>query len=593
MTSSLVGRTLGGQYQITGRLGAGGMASVYRARQRAMGRDVALKVLERAPGLPPENIARFERERDVVSRLHHPHILPVFDFGQDDDYLYIAMQLVEAGSLDNQLEHQGGLAPELAARLLEQLCSALEYAHGQGVIHRDLKPSNLLVEGGGHVYLMDFGIALLAEATNLTTTGSVVGTPAYLSPEQLTGAPPSPRSDVYSAGVLAFELFTGRKPFEGDLYAVIQKHLNEAPPSLRSLKPELPEELDWVLARALAKDPEKRLKTAGELGAAVAAAVAGRRSEVDRLLGRTGDDTLPSLPVQEPLPVPPPPLAPPPPPKRNRAPAAAALLVLALGAAGVATRMTGGGLTHPLAYAVIGNDSAEIRLRKPDGTGAVLVNGASTPHFSPTGRLMTFDRNGDIWLKDGNQQRNLTNHEAQDFWGVFRPNGKSIVFHSNRDGGNFHLFELELDSGRVTQLTSGAGNDQWPAVSPDGQLVAFSSDRSGSPGLWLVGPGKGQPRPLLQEARFPAWSPDGQRLAFQSSRGGTAAIYVAELANPGDLKPLVATPGEQEWPTWAPSEELAFSSGGNVFACSPDGRGLRQLTQLTGHSSASYPAWSY
>jgi len=587
----LIGRTLGGQYEITGRLGAGGMASVYRARQRAMGRDVALKVLERSPGLPAELVARFERERDVVSRLHHPHILPVFDFGQDDNHLYIAMQLVEGGSLDQH----GALAPELAAQLIEQLCSALEYAHGQGVIHRDLKPSNLLLEGGRHVYLMDFGIALLAQATNLTTTGSVVGTPAYLSPEQLTGAPPSPRSDVYSAGVLAFELFTGKKPFDGELYAVIQKHLNEAPPSVRALQPELPADLDAVLARALAKDPEKRLKTAGEFGAAVAAAVAGRSAEVDRLLGRTSsDDTIPGLPIQEPVPreaaqEPPPP---PPRPKRRLAPVVA--LLLALGVAGASTRLAGGHLAHPLAYAVIGNDSAEIRLRKPDGSGAVLANGASTPHFSPTGRLMTFDRNGDVWLLEGGQQRNLTNHAALDFWGVFRPDGKSVLFHSNRDGGNFHLFELELASGRVTQLTSGPGNDQWPAVSPDGQLVAFSSDRHGSPGLWLIGPGPGQPRPLLQEgARFPVWSPDGKRLAFQSSSRGTTALYVTELANPNGVKPVVQTPGEQEWPAWAPAEELAFSSGGNIFACSPDGSGLRQLTQLGGHASASYPAWSY
>ncbi len=511
------------------------MASVYRARQRAMGREVALKVLER---ISPEQVARFERERDVVSRLHHPHILPVFDYGEDDGQHYIAMQLVEGGSLDTH----GELTPELAVRVLEQLCSALEYAHDQGVIHRDLKPSNLLLEGGSHVYLMDFGIARLAQASNLTTTGSVLGTPAYLAPEQLTGANPSRRSDVYSAGVLAFELFTGHKPFEGDMYTVIQKHLNEAPPSVRSFKPDLPEELDRVLGRALAKDPEKRFPTAREFGTALVAAAAGRPSEE---------------------------------PAKKRSPAPVAALLLALVGAGVATRLVDPPLSHPLAYSV----SGEIRLRQPDGSGTTLVNGATIPHFSQTGRLMTFERNGDVWLKEGSQQRNLTNHAAQDSWGVFRPDGKTIVFHSNRDGGRFHLFELQVASGTVTQLTYGTSNDQWPAVSPDGRTVAFSSDREGSPGLWLLEP---EPRLLLQEdARFPVWSPDGHRLAFQ----GKSGIHVTGLSNPA-AKPLM----EGEQPSWAPSEEVAFSSGGNIFACAPDGTGLRQLTDLKG---ASYPAWSY
>ncbi|MCE7946823.1 MAG: serine/threonine protein kinase [Chloroflexi bacterium CFX4] len=263
--SRFVGRTLG-QYTLEAPLGKGGMASVYRAHQASVDRYVAIKVMTPEIANDPGFVERFQREARIIGRLEHPHILPVIDFGESDGTYYIVMRYMDGGSLDD-LMRQKRLPPEEVAHYLDQIASALDYAHQKGVVHRDLKPNNVLLDRANNCYLTDFGIARIegGEQRKLTATGSVMGTPAYMSPEQAMGRPVDGRSDIYTLGVMLYEMATGKLPFMADTSAaLIFHHVYEMPPSPRQINPSLPEAVEPVFMRVLAKAPEMRYGTAEE-----------------------------------------------------------------------------------------------------------------------------------------------------------------------------------------------------------------------------------------------------------------------------------------------------------------------------------------
>ncbi len=276
--ANLIGQRLG-QYEITGLLGEGGMATVYRAQQTTIRRDVAVKVIESRLARTPEFARRFEREAQTVASLSHPFILKVFDYGQQGDLLYLVMELLTGGSLADLIA-RGPLSPELASRMLDQVAAALDYAHHKGIIHRDLKPQNVLLDGSNNAHLTDFGIAkLLSGATTLTRTGTAMGTPAYMSPEQWQGLELDARTDIYALGIILFEMLSGRQPFNADTpYSMMHKHVNEPPPSIRDLRAELPPGVDRVIQKALAKDRTQRFESALALAEAFKAALQGRES---------------------------------------------------------------------------------------------------------------------------------------------------------------------------------------------------------------------------------------------------------------------------------------------------------------------------
>jgi serine/threonine protein kinase len=263
-----------GPYQIVAPLGEGGMAAVYKAYHPAVERYVALKVLPRHMVTSEEFLTRFRREAKLLAQLQHPHILPVFDYGEEDGYPYIVMPFIVSGTMADILRKQR-LSLSEVRRVMTQIGDALSYAHGRGMIHRDIKPSNVLIDERGNCLLTDFGLARMVEsAEKLTTSGTIMGTPAYMSPEQGMGSNIDHRSDLYSLGVILYEMITGRVPYTAETpVAVVFKHIQEPLPSARKLNPNLSEALELVLLKSLAKNPDDRYQTANQLVQAVQRAI--------------------------------------------------------------------------------------------------------------------------------------------------------------------------------------------------------------------------------------------------------------------------------------------------------------------------------
>jgi len=287
----MIGQTLG-QYKIVNLLGKGGMATVYRAYQESVGRDVAFKVIKADLSELDQFSERFKREAHTVAGLSHPHILKVFDYGRHESVVYLVMELMTGGSL-TELIRSDTLTLSATTRLLEQISGALDYAHRRGIIHRDLKPANVLIDEDQNAFLTDFGIAkLLNTNTGLTQTGSVMGTPSYMPPEQWSGGAVDARTDVYALGVMLYEMVVGKVPFSADTpFHMMYKHLNEAPPSLVASLPNLPPAVDQVINRALAKNPDDRYGTASDLSNAFRTALGESVSTASSLINVT---TVPS-----------------------------------------------------------------------------------------------------------------------------------------------------------------------------------------------------------------------------------------------------------------------------------------------------------
>ncbi|MGK2954589.1 MAG: protein kinase domain-containing protein, partial [Solirubrobacterales bacterium] len=269
MTNTTV---LGDRYELHDKLGSGGMSNVYRATDRILERTVAVKVLAEHLSDDDRFVARFRREALAVAKLIHPNIVQVYDTGVDSGRHFIVMECVEGRSGAQILKSDGVLDPETTIEIGVQACAGLEYAHRHGIIHRDVKPGNLMVTGGpvhgGEMTckLTDFGIARAAEQTRITQVGSVVGTAAYLAPEQVRGEEATPATDVYALGVVLYQFLTGRLPYEGSSLAELAiRQQNEKPLSPRTYNDDVPETVSASVMRALEGDKHIRFHTAGAL----------------------------------------------------------------------------------------------------------------------------------------------------------------------------------------------------------------------------------------------------------------------------------------------------------------------------------------
>ncbi|RMH18692.1 MAG: serine/threonine protein kinase, partial [Acidobacteria bacterium] len=272
-----IGQTLG-RYRIVDRIGRGGMAEVYRATDDRLRREVAIKIIQPDIAQDPDARARFLREARVIASLEHPHVLPIYDLGEhrtdDGTVPFLVMPLVRGGSLADRL-HGAPLPPERVVPWVEALAGALDAAHQAGVLHRDVKPANVLVGTHEHLYLADFGIARLAAATtHLTRTGTVIGTPVYMAPEVAAGSAAEAPADRYALAVMAYELLTGRPPFEGEnVLSVLHQHATRPVPPASRRATHLPAEVDRALAAGMAKRPQERPASCRLFVAALAAAL--------------------------------------------------------------------------------------------------------------------------------------------------------------------------------------------------------------------------------------------------------------------------------------------------------------------------------
>ncbi|GAC1480330.1 MAG: hypothetical protein NVS2B12_35380 [Ktedonobacteraceae bacterium] len=306
---NLVGQTLG-TCTLEKLIGQGGMGSVYLARQARPQRNVAVKVL--LPNLSMDSegnqdfLARFRREADVIARLEHVNIMPIYEYGEKDGLAYLVMPYLTGGSLREVLSKRGALPLETVATYIDQAAAALDYAHAHGVIHRDLKPANFLLHADGRLVLADFGIARImdenSQGSTLTGVGTLLGTPEYMAPEMARGEQIDYRADIYELGIVLFQMLTGHVPFTGGTpYAVVYKHVQETIPLLRYSDPSIPSAVDTVIQKATAKSPEDRYVTVKDMAQDLRAALSGQQTLYAGRQNQSAVQPPIQIPVQPPL----------------------------------------------------------------------------------------------------------------------------------------------------------------------------------------------------------------------------------------------------------------------------------------------------
>lgn len=597
----LTGRQFG-PYQVVAPLGEGGMAAVYKAYQPAMERYVAMKVLPRHFADDTQFVARFHREAKLLAQLQHPHILPVFDYGQAEGYTYIVMPFVQTGTLTDALQGPPLPLPRIR-QVISQVGEALDYAHKRGFVHRDVKPSNILMDESGNSLLSDFGLARMVEATaNLTTSGTIIGTPAYMSPEQGSGQKVDGRSDIYSLGVILYQMATGRVPYQAETpVAVIFQHMNDPLPPPRRINPDLPEALESVILKALAKRPEDRYQSAKMMAVAIRQAL---------------PDEAPALPVT--------------PPKATlhstlvsttrsgavRAqPAKRSSTVAVLGLAGAAGVILVGAMVvlvvralgqSPRAVALLfaGPTAVTASPARPTTTAAprteaVAVEASPPPLMpqsaEPSGRiafvcqLSRSEENDQICVMDadGSAFRRLTTDDGGDYnYPSWASDGESIVL-AGRDGRDFEIMEALLGGARMVILASGSASLLAPQLSPDGSSIVYTESTGDSMSIWVMardGSGKRQVfGPPDGNGWDPVWSPDGSEILFASGPVNRPQLFVIR-ADGRDLRQITDIDGLRGRSDWSPDGRTIATYVGDswqreILLMDRDGSNMRQLTE--------------
>jgi len=565
MNRDLSGTKLG-KYEVQNEIGRGGMGAVYKGYDPMLDRPVAIKVL--APHLVWEGrfVERFLREARAAARLRHPSIVTIHDVGQEGGWYYFVMEYLEGQTLTEVIQERGPLQPHEVLANLEPLAEALDYAHRRGLVHRDIKPGNIIVSPAGQVTLTDFGIVRAAQETRLTTTGTIVGTPEYMSPEQVKGLTVDARSDQDSLAVVAYEMLSGQVPFEAEsTLALMHKVAYDPPPPIGQVRPELPVQVGGVLEKALAKEPGSRYATARDFFAALEQALTSGEVEV-ALEGVTPTEALPPSgegPMEEAAEAGAPPVP---------EPDVDALSALERGRTKVMPESQPAQPEAPVSrpeeiLVSPVSPSGPFSEPKPDRAISSLPAGARTklmPGARPTALL---GRRALAWTWVALGGMVLLAAVVIAFLALRpSPGGSYSVFVSNRDGRR-EIYRL-TGAGEVERVThTPGGAESWsPAAEPGGGLV-FTSGRDGRREIYRLTE-SGETERVTYTPGGESWSPSPQAgggLLFASTRDGKAEVY--RITGAGEVERVTHTPGGGE--SWSPAAE---SGGGILFTSNRDGK---------------------
>jgi serine/threonine-protein kinase len=522
-------------YEILDEIGRGGMGIVYRARDRDLPREVALKRPLPALLTSEDLRRRFLREGRAASRITHPNIVPVLEAFEEDGVPWIVFQLVKGVSLRELLAREKKLPLDTVLAYGAELASGLQAAHEHGVIHRDVNPKNILIDGAGRALLTDFGLAYTVAVENsssaattdvgdLTSTGAMLGTPRYMAPEQLLGRPPDARTDIFALGAVLYEMCCGAPAFRsenrGELIGEIL-HREPEPVTHRSYR--TPPECERIIRKCMAKRPDERYQDAKDLLADLRAL--RRRLEFEEYSETASANSAP-------------------PGRWRPRPQTVVLSVLLLVVA----------------------------------TVAVKLNGRSAP-AAPFSDARPFQ---------------VTSAPAWELQPAISPDGGRIAYASN-EGGNLDVFIIGSEGGKPVALTHDPAADYDPTWFPDGSAVAFTSQRRGRNDVWKMGQLGGEPTLLVESAAHPAISPDGRRIAFiRPDSAGVQRIAIADLDNPARSKVLTG-PADGLWdhlsPSWSPDgSRLAYAAFDGLWEVSAKGGPARRV--LAGDEADQDPIWS-
>jgi serine/threonine protein kinase/Tol biopolymer transport system component len=568
------------QYSILSKIGGGGMGVVYKARDLKLDRNVALKFLPEGFVTDPQALERFQREARAVAALDHPSICTIHDIGEFEGQPYIVMQLLEGKTLRERIAER----PMKVDEIIEfgiQIADGLEKAHSKGIIHRDIKPANVFITSDGHAKLLDFGLAksslqqnpeLSALPTigedNLTNPGAIVGTFAYMSPEQAHGEELDARTDLFSFGALLYEMATGKPAFTGNTsVSVLDGILHKTPTPPVRLNPDVPAKLEEIIAKALEKNRENRSQSAAEI-----------RADLRRLKRDTESAQSIALPAQKPSAV----------PGWVWVVVPAAVLTIALAVWGLRTIRND---TGPGSAGL----STNLRLTQFESSP-----GAFHPTISLDGKLLAFadEEQGqiDLFVRQtaGGGRVRVTNDAAAEWYPQFDPNGEKILFTRLAPGSDLpEICITPAFSGGVTPLISGGSNPAW---SPKGNEFAFIRQRTGEPPSLAIADVSGQILRTILEVdatyvgfRDPAWSPDGSQIAIVRSMGGVSGeIWVLPASGGKPVRPWSDPPEVfSHRPVFnADGRSIVHSSnrGGatNLWTLFLDGTAPRRLTSGPG-----------